>query len=202
MCFQKFLGIRKSKSSKERETVQKCNIEWLSLFSHQLRRCIKYSPGLSNLGRKMDALIYRHSFPAGQKFSPWIINSLALRDYMDLRKGTVILHQHEGGCDPYKTVCCRWMEKTTDETENTNGAQAVSGMIHSCTTQTCSVPPLKLIYDWGTLKVVASGAGPVAKQLSSCALLQAAQCFIGSNPGRGHGTTHQTTLRQHPTCHN
>uniref|UniRef100_A0A8C4LYZ4 FCF1 rRNA-processing protein n=1 Tax=Equus asinus TaxID=9793 RepID=A0A8C4LYZ4_EQUAS len=31
---------------------------------------------------------------------------------------------------------------------------------------------------------------------------QAAQCFIGSNPGRGHGTAHQTTLRQRPTCHN
>ena len=46
------------------------------------------------------------------------------------------------------------------------------------------------------------GAGPVAEWLSSRALLQAAQCFFGSNPGRGHGTAHQTTLRQHPTCHN
>ena len=46
------------------------------------------------------------------------------------------------------------------------------------------------------------GAGPVAEWLSSHAPLQAAQCFIGSNPGRGHGTTHQTMLRQHPTCHN
>ena len=46
------------------------------------------------------------------------------------------------------------------------------------------------------------GAGPVAEWLSSRAPLQAAQCFVGSNPGRGHGTTHQTTLRRHPTCHN
>ena len=46
------------------------------------------------------------------------------------------------------------------------------------------------------------GAGPVAEWLSSRALLQAAQCFVGSNPGRGHGTAHQTTLRQRPTCHN
>ena len=46
------------------------------------------------------------------------------------------------------------------------------------------------------------GAGPVAEWLSSRAPLQAAQCFVGSNPGRGHGTAHQSTLRQHPTCHN
>ena len=45
------------------------------------------------------------------------------------------------------------------------------------------------------------GAGPVPEWLSSRAPLQAAQCF-GSNPGRGHGTAHQTTLRQRPTCHN
>ena len=46
------------------------------------------------------------------------------------------------------------------------------------------------------------GAGPVAEWLSSRAPLQAAQCFVGSNPGRGHGTAHPTTLRQRPTCHN
>ena len=46
------------------------------------------------------------------------------------------------------------------------------------------------------------GAGPVVEWLSSRALLQAAQCFVDSNPGRGHGTAHQTTLRQCPTCHN
>ena len=45
-------------------------------------------------------------------------------------------------------------------------------------------------------------AGPVAKWLSSRAPQQAAQCFVGSNPGRGHGTAHQTTLRRRPTCHN
>ena len=42
----------------------------------------------------------------------------------------------------------------------------------------------------------------MAEWLSSRAPLQAAQCFVGSNPGRGHGTAHQTTLRPHPTCHN
>ena len=46
------------------------------------------------------------------------------------------------------------------------------------------------------------GADPVAEWLSSRTPLQAAQCFIGSNPGRGHGTAHQTTLRQRPACHN
>ena len=51
------------------------------------------------------------------------------------------------------------------------------------------------------LKTVTPGAGPVAEWLSSQALLQAAQCFVGSNPGSGHGTAHQTTRRQRPTCH-
>ena len=46
------------------------------------------------------------------------------------------------------------------------------------------------------------GAGPVAEWLSSRAPLQAAQCFVGSNPGRGHGTARQTMLRQRPACHN
>ena len=49
---------------------------------------------------------------------------------------------------------------------------------------------------------IMEGAGPVAEWLSSRAPLQVAQCFIGSSPGRGHGTAHQTTLRQRPTCHN
>ena len=46
------------------------------------------------------------------------------------------------------------------------------------------------------------GAGPVAEWLSLRAPLQAAQCLIASNPGHIHGTAHQTTLRQRPTCHN
>ena len=37
-------------------------------------------------------------------------------------------------------------------------------------------------------KKIYEGAGPVAEWLSSRAPLQAAQCFVGSNPGRGHGT--------------
>ena len=28
------------------------------------------------------------------------------------------------------------------------------------------------------------------------------QCFVGSNPGSGHGTANQITLRRCPTCHN
>ena len=51
-------------------------------------------------------------------------------------------------------------------------------------------------------KKTQGGAGPVAEWLSSRSLLQVAQCFIGSNPGRRHGTAHQATLRQRPTCHN
>ena len=39
------------------------------------------------------------------------------------------------------------------------------------------------------------GAGPVAEWLSLRAPLQAAQCFVGWNPGRGHSTAHQTTPR-------
>ena len=53
-----------------------------------------------------------------------------------------------------------------------------------------------------SLKISPKGAGPVAEWLSSCAPLQVAHCFIGSNPGPGHGTAHQTTLRRRPTCHN
>ena len=37
-------------------------------------------------------------------------------------------------------------------------------------------------------KFTTTGAGPMAQWLSSCAPLQAAQCFVGSNPGGGHGT--------------
>ena len=45
------------------------------------------------------------------------------------------------------------------------------------------------------------GAGPVAEWLSPCALPSAAQGFTGSDPGRGHGTARQATLRRCPTCH-
>ena len=51
-------------------------------------------------------------------------------------------------------------------------------------------------------KTVPPRAGPVAEWLSSRTLLQVAQCFVGSNPEHGHGTAHQTTLRQRSTCHN
>ena len=70
---------------------------------------------------------------------------------------------------------------------------------------------LSFYYNWETyllgkiekkLKITIAGVGPVAEWLSSRAPLQAAQGFVGSNPGCGHGTAHQTTLRQRPTCHN
>ena len=38
----------------------------------------------------------------------------------------------------------------------------------------------------------------MAERLSLRAPLQAAQCFVGSNLGLGHGTAHQTTLGQRP----
>ena len=56
------------------------------------------------------------------------------------------------------------------------------------------------LWCWGERSIL--GAGPVAECLSSRALLQAARCFVGSDPGRGHGTAHQTMLRQRPTGHN
>ena len=50
-----------------------------------------------------------------------------------------------------------------------------------------------------TMKKYDRGAGPLAEWLGSRAPLQAAQCFISSNPGRGHGTAHQTTCIPHAT---
>ena len=46
------------------------------------------------------------------------------------------------------------------------------------------------------------GAGPVAKWLSSHALLRWPRIFTSSDPGRGHGATHQAMLRRFPTQHN
>ena len=60
----------------------------------------------------------------------------------------------------------------------------------------------KIIRATVSIKKYQMEAGPVAERLSWRAPLQAAQCFVGSNPGRGHGTARQTTLRQRPTCHN
>ena len=36
------------------------------------------------------------------------------------------------------------------------------------------------------------GAGPMAEWLGLRALLEVAQCFVGLDPGRGHGTAHQS----------
>ena len=59
-----------------------------------------------------------------------------------------------------------------------------------------------IIRDKCTFYNAKQGAGPVAEWLSLRAPLQATQCFVGSNPGCGHGTVHQAMLRRHPTCHN
>ena len=66
----------------------------------------------------------------------------------------------------------------------------------------CQDSKLFLIYSLLLGKNAVFGAGPVVEWLGSCALLQAAQCFLGSGPGRGHGTARRATLRQRPTCHN
>ena len=66
-------------------------------------------------------------------------------------------------------------------------------MVYYCMT-------LYLLHKWFKKKFI--GAGPVAEWLSSRAPLQAAQWLVGSNPGHGHGTARQTTLRQRPACHN
>ena len=42
----------------------------------------------------------------------------------------------------------------------------------------------------------------MAEWLSLPAPPSAAQGFTSSDPGRGHGTAHQATLRQCPTCQN
>ena len=42
----------------------------------------------------------------------------------------------------------------------------------------------------------------MAEWLSLRALLQVAQCFVGSDPRCGCGTAHSAMLRWCPTCHN
>ena len=46
-----------------------------------------------------------------------------------------------------------------------------------------------------------TGPGPVAEWLGLRAPLQAAQCFVGLGPGRGHVTAHRAMLGQRPACH-
>ena len=60
----------------------------------------------------------------------------------------------------------------------------------------------EMFYVVGGIKKEKRGAGPMAEWLSLRTLLHVAQYFVSSNPGRGHGTAHQTTLRRRPTCHN
>ena len=61
---------------------------------------------------------------------------------------------------------------------------------------------IKITAEINEIKNRHKGAGPVAQWLGSRAPLQAAQCFVGSNPGRRQGIAHQATLKQRPTCHN
>ena len=46
------------------------------------------------------------------------------------------------------------------------------------------------------------GGWPHGRVVKFARSASAAQCFVGSNPGYGHGATHQATLRQHPMYHN
>ena len=62
--------------------------------------------------------------------------------------------------------------------------------------------PSILIDGGSKFKNTRYGASPVAEWLGSPALLQAAQGFVSSDPGHGHGTAHRATLRRRPTCHN
>uniref|UniRef100_A0A9L0TBJ1 Component of oligomeric golgi complex 4 n=1 Tax=Equus caballus TaxID=9796 RepID=A0A9L0TBJ1_HORSE len=54
----------------------------------------------------------------------------------------------------------------------------------------------------GMITFTCNLAENVSSKVRQLDLAKVAQCFIGLNPGRGHGTAHQTTLRQRPTCHN
>ena len=62
-------------------------------------------------------------------------------------------------------------------------------------------PPKKPILQYDNLKNKIGGQphGQVVKFMGSAL---AAQSFAGSDPGRGHGTSRQATLKQHPTYHN
>ena len=46
------------------------------------------------------------------------------------------------------------------------------------------------------------GGWPCGQVVKFAHSTSAAQGFTGSDPGHGHGTAHQATLRRHPTCHN
>ena len=50
-----------------------------------------------------------------------------------------------------------------------------------------------------TIKRRYLGAGPVAEWLISHAPIPGAQGFTSSDPGHGHGTSHQATLGWRPT---
>ena len=60
---------------------------------------------------------------------------------------------------------------------------------------------LNLKINLGKINIL-MGAGPLAEWLGSRSPLRAAQCFVGSSPGRGHGTAHRATLGRRPTCRN
>ena len=45
------------------------------------------------------------------------------------------------------------------------------------------------------------GGQPRGRMIKFVCSAAAGQGFTSSNPGCGHGTAHQATLRQRPTCH-
>ena len=59
-----------------------------------------------------------------------------------------------------------------------------------------------LCFILSTIKIEKCGGWPRGRVVKFMHSALAAQGFTGSNPGRGHGTAHQATLRRRPTCHN
>ena len=72
----------------------------------------------------------------------------------------------------------------------------------SCIFYNCLVLFFQLFRAKARTKKKMLGGWPRGQVVKFAHSAEAAQCFDGSNPGRGHGTAHQTTLRQRPTCHN
>ena len=54
----------------------------------------------------------------------------------------------------------------------------------------------------GIFKKRSVGGRPRDQVVKFARSASSAKGFTGSNPGHGHGTAHQATLRRHPTCHN
>ena len=55
---------------------------------------------------------------------------------------------------------------------------------------------------WNQNRKVLPWGQPHGRVVKFARSTSAARGFAGSDPGHGRGTTHQATLRRHPTCHN